>query len=71
MVYTLFFNGINLVLDEVFFPLMIGGSFIGFILSWFGNKGVTRNMGIFGNTFVLLFTVIGPLMVRAFIWNTH
>ncbi|MFJ7953079.1 hypothetical protein ACIQZG_16290 [Lysinibacillus sp. NPDC096418] len=69
VVYILFLNGIDLVTDEVIFPLMIGGSIIGFILSWFGNKGVTRNMGIFGNAFVLLFTVIGPLIVRAFIWN--
>jgi len=69
VVYILFLNGIELVTDEVIFSLMIGGSIIGFILSWFGNKGVTRNIGIFGNAFVLLFTVIGPLIVRAFIWN--
>ena len=68
--YILFFNGIELVPDELFLATIIDGSIIGFILSWFGNKGVTRNIGVFGNAFVLLFTVIGPLIVRAFIWNT-
>lgn len=69
VVFILFINGIDLVPDEVFFPLMMGGSTIGLIFSWFGSKGVIRNIGIFGNAFVLLFTVIGPLIVRTFIWN--
>jgi hypothetical protein len=70
VVYILFFNGIDLAPEEVVFPLMIGGSIIGVIFSWFGSKGVTRNIGIFGDTFVLLFLVIVPLIVRTFIWNT-
>jgi Na+/serine symporter len=70
VVYILFFNGIDLIPDEVVFLLMVAGSIIGLILSWLGFKGVTRNVGIFGNIFVLLFTVIGPLIVRTFIWNT-
>jgi hypothetical protein len=67
--YILFLNGIDIVPDEAVFPLMIVGSIIGIILSWFGSKGVMRNIGIFGNAFVLLFTVIGPLIVRTLIWN--
>jgi hypothetical protein len=70
VVYILFFNGIDLIPDAAVFLLMVVGSIIGLILSWFGIKGVTRNIGIFGNTIVLLFTVIGPLIVRTFIWNT-
>jgi len=68
-VYSLFFFGIDLVPDEVVFPLIITGSIIGFILSGFGTKGVTRNIGIFGHIFVLLFTIVGPLIVGTFIWN--
>ncbi|NQD68739.1 hypothetical protein HP456_22795 [Bacillus haikouensis] len=70
VVYILFFNGIDLVSDEVVFPLMIGGSIMGIVFSGLGSKGITRNIGIFGNAFVLLFTVIVPLIVRTFIWNT-
>jgi hypothetical protein len=70
VVYILFFNGIDLVSDEVVFPLMIVGSIMGIVFSWLGSKGITRNIGIFGNAFVLLFTVIVPLIVRTFIWNT-
>ena len=68
-VYSLFFFGIDLVPDEVVFPLIIIGSIIGFILSWFGTKGVTRNIVIFGHIIVLLFTIIGPLIVCTLIWN--
>lgn len=49
VVFILFFNGIDLVPDKAIFPLMIGGSILGFILPWFGSKGVTRNVGIWGN----------------------
>jgi hypothetical protein len=70
MVYILFFNGIDLVPDEAVFPVMISGSVIGVVLSWFGNKGVSRNIGMFGNAFILVLTVIVPLIVRTFIWNT-
>ncbi|WP_188453391.1 hypothetical protein [Virgibacillus oceani] len=69
VVYILFFSGIDFVPDEAVFPLMTVGSIIGVILSWFGSTGVIRNIGIFGNAFILLFTVIGPLLVRALIWN--
>jgi hypothetical protein len=70
LIYILFLNGIDLVPDEVVFSLILVGSIIGVILSWFGSKGVMRNIGVFGNAFVLFFTVIGPLIVRTFIWNT-
>jgi hypothetical protein len=70
VVYILFLNGIDLVPDEVVFSLMIAGSISGVILSWIGSKGVMRNIGIFGNAVVLIFTVIGPLIVRTLIWNT-
>ena len=70
VVYILFFNGIDLVPDEVIFSLLTVGSIVGLILSWMGHKGVTRNIGLFGNAFILLFTVIGPFIVRTFIWNT-
>jgi hypothetical protein len=70
MVYILFFNGIDLVPDEAVFSVMISGSVIGVVLSWFGNKGVTRNIGIYGNAVLLVITVIVPLIVRTFIWNT-
>jgi hypothetical protein len=70
MVYILFFNGIDLVPDEAVFPVMISGSVMGVVLSWFGPKGAARNIGLFGNAFLLLFVVIVPLIVRTFIWNT-
>ena len=69
LVYSLFFFGIDLVPVEVVFPLIIIGSIIGLILSWFGTKGVTRNIGIFAHIFVLLFTIVIPLIVGTFIWN--
>ena len=68
-VYSLFFFGIDLVPDEVVFPQIIIGSIIGFILSGFGTKRFTKNIGIFGHIFVLLFTIVGPLIVSTFIWN--
>ena len=68
--YILFFNGIDLVPDGVIFSLLTVGSIVGLTLSWMGRKGVMRNIGLFGNAFILLFTVIGPLIVRTFIWNT-
>ncbi|TYR74560.1 hypothetical protein FZC79_13870 [Rossellomorea vietnamensis] len=40
MIYILFFNGTDLVPDEAFFPVMISGSVMGVVLSWFGPKGV-------------------------------
>jgi hypothetical protein len=70
LVYSLFLNGMDLVPDKIVFSLMLVGSIIGVILSWIGSKGVMRNIGIFGNAVVLLFTVIGPLIVRTLIWNT-
>jgi hypothetical protein len=70
VVYILFFNGIDLVPDEAAFPMMLSVSVIGVVLSWSGNKGILRNIGIFGHSFFLLFTVIIPLIVRIFIWNT-
>lgn len=70
VVYVLFFNGFDIVPDEALFPLTIGVSIIAVILSWFGRKGFLRNIGIFLNVFILLFTVIGPIIVRTFIWNS-
>ncbi len=61
--YLLFFNGIDVVPDETFFPVMIGGSMIGIFLSLCGERGITRKITMFGNTLILLFTVIGPLVV--------
>ncbi|MFS0824351.1 hypothetical protein [Bacillus sp. 1P02SD] len=68
--YFLFFNGIDLVPDKVFFPIVIVFSIIGLALAIFGQKGITRNIGVFGNTIFLLFTVVGPLIVRILLWNS-
>lgn len=69
LVFILFLNGIDVVPDEAFFPLIIAGSISGFTLSWFGSKGVLRSMDILGNVFLLLFIVIVPFIIRTFIWN--
>ena len=68
-VYSLFFFGMDLFPDEVVFPLIIIGSIIGLILSSTGSKGTTRKLGLIGHVFVLLFTIVGPLIVGTFIWN--
>lgn len=70
IVYLLFFNGIDIVPDSTFFPVIIGGSIIGILLSLFGMKGVSRNFSIFGNSLIHLFTVIGPLIVGFLFWST-
>jgi hypothetical protein len=56
---------INDILER--YLIMIGCSIIGVILSWYGSKGVLRNIGIFGNAFILVFTFIIPVIVRTFI----
>lgn len=69
VVYILFFNGIELISEKATFYILVSGSVIGIILSWFGNKGILRNIGILGNTIGLVLIVIIPLLVRIFIWN--
>ena len=70
VVYSFFLRGVDIVPDKAFFPLLIGGSIVGFILARVGNKkGALRNLGTFGNAFVLVIAVILPILVRTFIWN--
>jgi len=69
IVYISFFNGVNLIPDKAIFPFLIFSTVIGFLLSWCGNKGNLRIVGIVGNSLVLFISAIAPILVRIFIWN--
>ena len=68
VLYGFFIQGIYIVPDIAYFPLLFGGSIIGFILARIGNKkGELRNMGTFGNAFILFMAVIVPLLFHIFV----
>lgn len=68
VVYGFFIKDIYIVPDMAYFPLLCGGSIIGFILARTGNKkGELRDMGTFGNALILLIAVILPLLFHIFV----
>ena len=69
IICVMFFNGMNLVPDEAIFPVTVGGSIIGTILTLFGKKEVLRVIGLIGNSGILILMIIIPFIVRTFIWN--
>ena len=68
VVYIFFIQGLYIVPDAIFFLSMSGGSIIGFILARIGNKkGELRDMGTFGNAFILFMAIILPLLFHIFV----
>ena len=69
VLYGFFIKDIYIVPDKAYFPLLCGGSIIGFILARIGNKkGELRDIGTFGNAFILLIAVILPLLFHIFVF---
>jgi hypothetical protein len=70
----LFFVGIvlyGLVLSG-FDRFLIGAvivSAVGIIMASFAEKGVYKKIGLFGNSIILVITIVIPFIVTTFFWN--
>ena len=70
IICVMYFNGVDLIQDEVIFSVTAGGSIIGMILALFGKRGKFSVIGLSGNTAIFILMMIIPFLVRTFIWNT-
>jgi hypothetical protein len=50
--------------------IVVGASTGGFILALFSEKGVLKKIGLIGNGLILIISVIIPLIVTTFFWNS-
>ncbi|QTL52453.1 hypothetical protein [Priestia aryabhattai] len=64
-----FINGVDLVPDQVVFPIWIGGSVLGLLLTILGEKGLLRVIGITGNLLFLCLVVIFPIVIAPFLFS--
>ncbi|QOR64879.1 hypothetical protein IM538_13580 [Cytobacillus suaedae] len=44
-------------------------SISGFILALFADKSTYKNIGLFGNGFIIVITIVIPFMITTFFWN--
>lgn len=64
-----FINGVDLVPDKVAFPIWVGGSILGLVLTILGKKGLLRVIGITGNLLFLCLVVIFPVAIAPFLFS--
>jgi hypothetical protein len=64
-----FINGVDLVPDKVVFPIWIGGSILGLVLTILGKKGLLRVIGITGNLLFLCLVVIFSVVIAPFLFS--
>ncbi|MED4116314.1 hypothetical protein [Priestia megaterium] len=64
-----FINGVDLVPDQVVFPIWIGGSILGLVLTILGKKGLLRVIGITGNLLFLCLVIIFPVIIAPFLFS--
>nr|WP_214480631.1 hypothetical protein [Bacillus sp. SM2101] len=57
-------------IDDYLYNFGIFVSVIGLFLAMFAEKGLSRKIGLVGNSVIVLFIIIIPLIVTTFFWNT-
>jgi hypothetical protein len=56
-------------IDELLLIAAISSAF-GFIIALFGDRGKVKKISIFGNAMIIFLSVIMPLVITTFFWNS-
>lgn len=61
--------GVVLVVNDSFLLGAVIIAAIGFILALFAERSTFKNIGLFGNGFIILITIVIPFLITTFFWN--
>lgn len=67
--YVLFITGIDIIQENIYFPVFFGGSVLGLLFAFTGEKNIYRKIGMWGNLFIVFLIFILPFIVTTFFWN--